>query len=134
MGDDMTTTKTGKISSFTDLHAWQEAHQFVTLLYETTNSFPVSEQFGLTNQLRRCGVSVVSNIAEGFSRRTKKDKTYFYTVALGSVTEVQSQLLVARDVGFMEEEEFNKLADKINTTKKLIGGLIKSAETKGDEL
>lgn len=95
--DDTTT----KIKSFTDLHAWQEGHCLVFDAYSITKEFPRDEKFGLTSQLRRAAVSVTSNIAEGFSRSSYQDKTRFYSIALGSLTEVQNQLLAARDVEYI---------------------------------
>jgi four helix bundle protein len=96
-----------KIEKLTDLVAWQEAHKTVLEIYKITKSFPRSELFGLTNQMRRCSISIVSNIAEGFSRSTFKDKNQFYIMALGSTTEFQSQLLIARDLKYVELKEFN---------------------------
>ncbi|MBI4599730.1 four helix bundle protein [Candidatus Uhrbacteria bacterium] len=74
--------------SFTDLKAWQEGHTLVLKIYKITQSFPKEEQFGLTNQLRRAAVSLTSNIAEGFGRGSYKEKAQFYSIALGSLTEV----------------------------------------------
>ena len=82
-----------KIKSFTDLNAWKEGHKLVLMIYETTKKFPKEEIFGLTIQLRRCSVSITSNLAEGFSRQSYKEKSYFYSMALGSVTELQNQIL-----------------------------------------
>jgi four helix bundle protein len=112
-----------KIKSFTDLYAWKEAHKLVIMIYKTTELFPQKETFGLTNQLRRAAVSISSNIAEGFSRNTNKDKFQFYTMAQGSLTELQNQILVARDVDYLMNEEFKKLANQSVTVHKLINGL-----------
>lgn len=90
-----------KIRSFTDLHAWQKAHELVLEVYKITKYFPREEQFGLTNQIRRASISVSSNLAEGFSRRSYKEKIQFYSMALGSTTEVQNQLLIAKDVDYI---------------------------------
>lgn len=117
-----------KIKSFTDLNAWQEAHHLVLLIYKLTKSFPEDEKFGLTQQLRRCSVSISSNIAEGFSRRGIKEKTQFFYTALGSVTELQNQLLIGRDIGYISKEVFKELAEKSVVVNKLINGLIKSAK------
>ena len=116
-----------KIESFTDLNAWKEGHKLVLEIYRVTKNFPREEMFGLTNQMRRCAVSITSNVAEGFSRNTSKDKAQFYSISLGSVTELQNQLLVARDVGYLEKEEFSKIASQTVIVHKLINGLIKSA-------
>src|SRR3989344_4185938 len=115
----------GKIKSFTDLNAWREAHSLVLDIYQITKQFPREEQFGLTNQIRRAVVSITSNIAEGFSRNSYKEKSQFYSMALGSLTEVQNQLLIARDLKYIAESEFTKFAEKTITVNKLLNGLIK---------
>lgn len=117
-----------KIKSFTDLNAWREAHNLVLSIYKITKSFPDDEKFGLIQQLRRCAVSVSSNIAEGFSRRTKKEKAQFFYTSLGSITELQNQLLIARDIGYLSKDLFKELADKTITISKLTNGLIKSSK------
>lgn len=117
-----------KIKSFTDLKAWQFGHQLAIKIYKTTLSFPREEQFGLTNQLRRAAVSFTSNIAEGFSRNSYKEKTQFYYMALGSLTEMQNQLLVAKDIGYLAKEEFTKIANQTIEINKITNGLIKSSK------
>src|SRR6266849_5243940 len=102
--------ESGKITRFTQLDAWREGHKLVILIYTITKSFPKEEFFGLVNQMRRCVVSITSNIAEGFSRQSYKEKVQFYSIALGSVTELQNQLLIARDVGFISKEIFDEAA------------------------
>ena len=119
-----------KIKSFTDLHAWEEGHKLVLKIYETTNQFPQKEIFGLTSQMRRAAVSVTSNIAEGFSRGTPKDKVQFYSMAQGSLTELQNQLLIARDIGYIKEEDFQKIAGQTVVVNKLINGLKRIRNTK----
>lgn len=120
----------GKIQSFTDLIAWQEAHKLVLMIYQETKNFPRVEIFGLTNQMRRAAVSISSNIAEGFSRESYTEKNRFYRIAQGSVTELQNQLLVARDVGYIEKKIFHKVAEQTILVHKLINGLIKSSKDK----
>ncbi len=117
-----------KIKSFTDLISWKKSHQLVLDIYKITKEFPKEEIFGLTNQMRRCSVSITSNIAEGFSRKFKKEKVYFYRISLGSLTELQNQLLIARDVGYLKNEDFKKISEKTIECHKLINGLIKSAK------
>ena len=119
-----------KIKSFTDLNAWKAAHKLAIYVYESTSRLPIEERHGLTSQIRRSAVSVPSNIAEGFSRRSRKDKIQFYTFASGSLTELQSQLLLARDLKFINNNKFDKLAQESVIVQKLINGLIKSANTK----
>ena len=115
-----------KIRSFTDLIVWRKGHQLVIAIYKVTDRFPIKEIFGLVNQMRRCVVSITSNIAEGFSRQGIKEKIQFYYIALGSVTELQNQLLVARDVSYLPKEKFDELAKQTVEVNKLINGLIKS--------
>ncbi|MBI3559068.1 four helix bundle protein [Candidatus Gottesmanbacteria bacterium] len=123
----MDTKINAKIESFTDLNFWKEAHKFVLMIYKLTKLFPKEEMFGLTSQIRRAAVSIVSNIAEGFSRRSYADKGQFYTIALGSLTEVQSQVLVARDLNYLNNENFNIVVNQAVIVSKLLNGLIKSS-------
>lgn len=116
-----------RIRSFTDLLVWKEAHQLAIAIYKITDDFPRKETYSLTDQIRRCAVSITSNIAEGFSRQGKKEKMQFYYTAKGSLTEVQNQLLLARDVGYLKREVFTELAEKTVVVGKLLTGLIKSA-------
>ncbi|MDD2730760.1 MAG: four helix bundle protein [Candidatus Portnoybacteria bacterium] len=112
-----------KIKSFTDLFAWQKGHELVVTIYEKTDKFPNKEIFGLTNQMRRAAISITSNIAEGFSRNTSKDKYQFYSIAQGSLTELQNQLLISRDVGYLSKELFEELMEQTIIVNKLIYGL-----------
>lgn len=116
-----------KIKSFTDLYAWQEGHKLALAIYKATKEFPIEERFGLIDQMRRCAVSITSNVAEGFSRKTKKEKAQFFYMALGSVTELQNQLLIARDIGYIPNFSFQELAGKTIAVSKLVNGLIKSS-------
>ena len=118
-----------KIKSFTDLDSWKFGHELVLQIYKATLKFPSQEQFGLTNQIRRASVSITSNIAEGFSRNSYKEKIQFYAIALGSVTEVQNQLLIARDIGYLDRKTFATIAEKTVVVNKLINGLIKKSRT-----
>jgi len=118
-----------KIKSFTELNAWKEGHKLVLEIYKITKTFPKDEQFGLTNQLRRAVVSFTSNIAKGFSRNSYKEKLQFYLMALGSLTEIQNQLLVARDIGYITKQEFAKIAQQTITINKITNGLIKKSKT-----
>ncbi len=118
-----------KIEKFTDLKVWQEAHRLTIMVYKATKSFPKEELFGLTNQLRRASVSITSNIAEGFGRRSTKDRVNFYTVALGSLYEVENQLLISRDIGYLESKSWNDFENQIIITSKMLNGLIKKSKS-----
>ena len=117
----------GKIKSFTDLDAWKEGHKLVLMIYQITKSFPTEETFGLVSQMRRCVVSITSNLAEGFSRQSYREKVQFYSVAQGSVTELQNQLLITRDVGYITKTEFLEIAKQSVKVHKIINGLIRSS-------
>jgi len=115
-----------KITSFTKLIAWQESHKLVLEIYKVVDDFPKKEMFILSSQILRAIISVSSNIAEVFSRVSQKEKIQFYSIALGSLTEVQNQLLIAKDLGYIPNFKFDLLADKSILVNKLINGLIKS--------
>lgn len=122
--------QTKKIRSFTELNTWKEAHKLVLLIYKTTDKFPVKETYSLIDQMRRCAISITSNIAEGFSRQGKKEKLQFYYISKGSLTELQNQLLVAKDIGYLAKNEFDIIAQQTIVVHKLLNGLIKSATAK----
>ena len=117
-----------KIKSFTDLNAWKEGHKLVLQVYKITSDFPQGEKFGLIDQMRRCAVSITSNISEGFSRKTKKEKNQLFYVSLGSVTELQNQLLISKDLNYISKENFADIAKQTVVVSKLTNGLIKSAK------
>ncbi len=119
-----------KIKSFTDLNAWKEAHKLVVMIYKITKSFPKEETYSLIDQMKRCSVSITSNIAEGFSRQSKKEKIQFYFISKGSLTELQNQLLVARDVNYLKQNDFSLVAEQTVVVHKLINGLIRSAKAR----
>lgn len=118
-----------KIKSFTDLVTWAKGHELVIDIYKITKLFPKEEIFGLTSQIRRCAVSITSNIAEGFSRQSFKDKVQFYAIAQGSLTELQNQLLISKDINYISKQVFTELADKSVVVNKLLNGLIKSTKS-----
>ena len=115
------------IKTFKDLFAWKKGHLLAVFVYRITENFPSSENFGLISQMRRCAVSITSNIAEGFSRKTYKDKSQFYSISLGSVTELQSQVEIAKDIGLLNVQTYNELNDMTVEVHKIINGLIKSS-------
>lgn len=117
-----------KIESFTDLVVWQESHKLVVSLYKATETFPQTEIFGLTNQMRRCVISITSNIAEGFGRQSYKERVQFYSIAKGSNLELQNQLLAAGDIGFLNKERFQELAEQSVDVGKLLTGLIRKSK------
>ncbi len=120
----------GQITHFTQLYAWQEAHKLVLFIYKITKKFPSEEKFSLTDQIRRAAVSVSSNIAEGFSRQGDKEKIQFYFTSKGSLTEVENQLILSRDVGYINKDEFESILQQIVISGKLITGIIRSVRSR----
>lgn len=112
------------ITSFKELFVWEKGHKLVLEIYRVTADFPHAEQFGLTNQIRRASVPITSNIAEGFSRRSIKEKVQFYYMAHGSLSEVENQVLIAKDIGYLNKSDYSILMDILSDTGKLLNGLI----------
>ena len=118
-----------KISSFTDLIVWKEGHQLVLEMYRLTKKFPKEEQFSLTNQLQRAVVSFTSNIAEGFNRSSWKEKGQFYSISFGSLSEIQNQLLIAKDLGYITNEEFQTIDKRTTELSKMMSSFIKKTKS-----
>ncbi|MDE2018973.1 MAG: four helix bundle protein [Patescibacteria group bacterium] len=116
------------MKKFTDLNAWREAHKLVLYIYRITRSFPKEEIFGLTNQMRRAAVSITSNIAEGFGRRSFKDKARFYYLAKGSINEEKNQILISHDIDYLCDAEFQEGIQQADIADQLLQGLINSTE------
>ena len=111
--------------SFEKLEVWKIAKEFTISIYRITKGFPKEEQFGLISQLNRAAISIVSNLAEGSARKTNKDKAHFYLLAYGSLMEVTSLLIIAKDLTLINNEKYNKsreiiaeLSNKINALHK----------------
>ena len=117
-----------KIQTFQDLIAWKKAHALTLIIYQLAKSFPQDERFGLTDQMRRAAISVGSNIAEGFGRGSARDKIQFYLIAKGSLCELYSQFLIAKDLGYISKE--TTITEDIDEVSKLIAGLIKSSPSR----
>jgi four helix bundle protein len=114
------------IESFVDIKAWGKAHELVLEIYRLTSSFPKIEDYCLTSQIRRAAISVPSNIAEGFKRKSAKDSNHFYNIADGSLEEVKYQLILSKDLGYisiMEYENIFKLTEEVG---KMLSGWKKS--------
>ena len=119
-----------KIHSFTDLNAWKEAHKLVIMIYKITKSFPKEETYSLIDQMKRCVISITSNIVEGFERGSNKELRQFLFVARASLAEVQNQLLIAKDLGYLETGDFESLAKQSVEAHKLINGFMKSLQAR----
>ncbi len=113
------------IMTHKDLDAWKISVELVTEIYQLTGNYPKDEIFGLTNQMRRASISIPSNIAEGAARNSKKEFIQFLYIALGSQQELDTQLLISRNLNFITEDSYNQITDKVQTVGKLLNGLIK---------
>ena len=114
------------MANFKELLVWQKSINFVTEIYELTNDFPKDEMYGLTSQIRRASISIPSNIAEGNSRRSVADYLQFLKIARGSCAEVETQLIIAQNLKFLNEEHYLKLNQDIIEISKMLNGLINS--------
>lgn len=113
-----------------NLNAWIKSFEFVKEVYVVTQSFPSEERYGLVSQIKRASVSVPVNIAEGAARKSNKEFIQFLHIALGSVTELDTLLLLSFELSFISQEQLNILIEKLDIIGKLIYGLIKSSEKK----
>ena len=111
-----------------DLDVWRLSIDFVTEIYALTMRFPKEEQFGLTNQIRRASVSVPSNIAEGAGRRSDKEFLQFLYISLGSVQEIDTQILISLNLNYLTKSEYEILRIKLDQISKMLSGLIKSVK------
>lgn len=107
-----------------DLRVWKESIELVVQIYLITAKFPKDETYGLMSQMRRAAIAISSNIAEGAARSSKKEFLYFLSVARGSLSELETQMIIAKELGYINGEE--SVNDKINEVFGLLGGLIKS--------
>ena len=114
------------MANFKELLVWQKSINFVTEIYELPNDFPKNEMYGLTSQIRRASISIPSNIAEGNSRRSVADYLQFLKIARGSCAEVETQLIIAQNLKFLNEEHYLKLNQGIIEISKMLNGLINS--------
>jgi four helix bundle protein len=113
------------------LEAWRKAIGLTITIYRLTEKLPEAEKFGLVSQMRRAAVSVASNIAEGAARKTKKEFVQFLFNAQGSLSELDTQILICKELGYFSQEDCNTVVDNMETESKLISGLIKSLRKKG---
>ncbi len=127
MGNTATQTE---IKSHRDLIVWQRSMDAVETVYAVSAEFPSTEKFGLTSQLRRAAVSIPSNIAEGYGRGTTQDYLRFLRIARGSLFEVDTQLLIAKRMGFLPHDQYEQVENQLAETGRVLAGLIKSIESR----
>ena len=115
-----------KAERFEDLEVWKKAHKLVLDTYRITRDFPVEEKFGLVSQMRRSAISIAANIAEGFKKRTLKDKSNFYNISQGSLEELRYYLILSLDLGYSNDgKDLTFLIEEIG---RMLHGLIKSIQ------
>ena len=109
-----------------DLRVWQQSIEMVTSIYKITKAFPKDEIFGLVSQMHRAAVSVPSNIAEGYARGTDKEKLHFLRISSGSMSEIETQLILSLNLGYIGQETYNELSEQITSVWKQLNALISS--------
>jgi len=117
------------LKNYKELKVWQKAYQLCLEIYRATSEFPKEERFGLISQIRRAIVSVVSNIAEGYGRRTTTEYIRFLYIAYGSNCELETQMLLSGDLGYSESAKLKGIIEKIQEVERMLKALIKSLES-----
>ncbi len=125
-------SKYGEINSFRDLIVWQKSMQLVVGIYEITKQMPIEEKYGLTNQLRRAVVSVPSNIAEGWGRKSRGHYIQFLRIASGSLCETDTQLELAVRLSYFQEKDVVSLKGQLLEMEKMLRSLISKLEQKNN--
>lgn len=111
--------------SFENILAWQKAHAFVVLVYNTTKEFPTQERLGLCSQFQRAAVSIAANIAEGYKKLSRADKLRFLNISQGSLEECRYYCILSRDLGYVDGTVFNNLTNAINDTSYMLNAYVK---------
>lgn len=117
------------MKDFRQLKVWEKAHQLALAIYKATASFPKEELYGLTSQIRRASVSIPTNIAEGCGRNTDADFARFVQIAMGSASETEYLLLLAHDLSFLQEENYEYLHSDIEEVKRMLASFLKTLRT-----
>ena len=119
-----------KIASYKNLIVWQKAIEFVTVIYKTTKLFPSDEKFNLITQINRAVIPVPVNIAEEYGRESSKNYLQFLRISRGSILELETLLLISKNLNYLPIEDYEKLTENLNEISKLLQGLIKSIQNK----
>ena len=118
------------LRSFKDLKVWQKSYNLGLKAYNITSVFPKDERFGLTSQIRRSAVSIPSNIAEGYGRKTTVDYVRMLYIAYGSTCELETQVLLAGDLGFIDKGDLSAAIENVKEVERMLKALIKTLEQK----
>jgi len=119
------------VKDFRELKVWQEAHELTLAVYQVTASFPREELYGLTTQMRRAGASIAANLAEGCGRDGDAELNRFCSIALGSASELQYFLLLARDLNLLAGSDYDRLAEQTTDVKRMLTGLARKLKAVG---
>lgn len=119
------------LRNYKELNVWQKAYKLTLEIYRITKIFPKDELYGLTSQVRRAAVSVPSNIAEGYGRKTTPEYIQALYIAYGSICELETQISLAGDLGYIKIEDMNKLFDDMGEVERMLKALIRSLGMKG---
>lgn len=111
-----------KIKDFKDLIVWQKAKELAIVIYKTIKDFPRNEQFGLTSQIKRAVISIPSNIAEGYARQHTGEFIQFVYIAMGSAAELETQIIISKELCYLKEEAFNKIISDLKEIQRMLKG------------
>ena len=114
------------MKSFKDMKVWNKAYELVLKVYKVTKEFPREEKFGITQQMRRAVISIIANIAEGNKRKSDKDFGHFLNISEGSLEEVKCYLILSKDLGYLDENNYQKLFDLSEEIGRMLQGFIKT--------
>jgi len=123
--------ETSKIKSYRELLIWQKSIQVVTNIYKLTRDFPKEELFGITSKIRRCAISIPSNIAEGFGRNSQGDFKRFLNISLGSTYELQTQIEISQNLEYLNTENYKYLMESCVELEKMMNSLVSKIKAKG---
>ncbi|MDD5507559.1 MAG: four helix bundle protein [Bacteroidales bacterium] len=110
--------------TYRDLVVWQKAIELVTLIYKITKPFPEDEKYSLVSQIRRAAVSIPSNIAEGYGRKHTNDCSRYLQISIGSVFELQTQLIISKILNYVDNEQYNNIENKTREIERMLSSLI----------
>ena len=114
------------MNTFREIKVWKKSMDLVTILYKSTKNFPQDELFGLTSQMRRCAVSIPSNIAEGFGRKSPNDFKRFLQISMGSLFELETQVEISKNLNYIDDFQFNNLYKDLREIEIMLSSFINS--------
>jgi len=118
------------MKTYRDLQAWQKSMTLVTEIYKILKSFPKDEIYGLTSQMRRCAISIPSNMAEGYGRNSTNEYVHFLRIATGSLYELQTQLEITMNLNYLGKDDFDKLYESSREIERMLSSLIRKLSSK----